>query len=160
MRLPVLVPAVCAAMLAAGAGRAEAVCPWMSAATASSFLGVHAELKSAAGSAEGDSSCEFAGHRGAAESSLSIEVIGLKAPADFARYAARCGSKSSALRAIGNEAVACSTGRPGDRSSLVIGRVRDRAFTVRLHTSDASAAPAALDDAARRAAEQVAGALF
>ncbi len=160
MRLAVLVPALCAAALAASAAHADNVCRWMSAATASSFLGVHAGLTSAAGSAEGDSACQFTGRRGAALSTLSIEVFLLKAPADYARYAARCGSDRTALRGIGNEAVACSAGRPGDRSSLVIGRVRDRAFAVRVHTSDASAVPAALDEGARRAAEQVAGALF
>jgi hypothetical protein len=60
------------------------------------------------------------------------------------------------LKAIGNEALACSD----DHAELVVGRVRDRAFLVRLGTNDHSTQPSALREKARRVAEQVAGILF
>jgi len=93
---------------------------------------------------------------------MRIETETMPSPAkDFASYAARCHSAAVPLKAIGNEALACSDdGDAGRLQELVVGRVRDRAFRVRIVTSDRSAQPSALRDKARKVAEQVAGILF
>jgi hypothetical protein len=52
--------------------------------------------------------------------------------------------------------MACSD----DNAERVVGRVRDRAFVVRISTNDRSAQSGALREKARKVAEQVAGILF
>lgn len=74
---------------------------------------------------------------------------------------AQCGSPAEQLRAIGNEAQACTyQGKPGWIAEQVVGKVRDQAFLVRISTKDQSAAPKILREKARKIAEQVAGILF
>jgi hypothetical protein len=121
---------------AAVLGRAESACPWLNAATAGGILGgpVTTSVKPGV--------CEFA--RG--EAVLRIEVQ--KKPAVLS---AKCESKATPLRAIGNEAVACNAGT----AEMVIGRVRDERFLVSLRMVDASAG-----ERVRKVAEQVAGSLF
>jgi hypothetical protein len=75
---------------------------------------------------------------------------------DFPSYAARCHSTAVPLKAIGNEALACSD----DSTDQIVGRVRDRAFVVRISIGNRSAKPGALSEKARKVAEQVAGILF
>jgi hypothetical protein len=133
----------------AGMAAAEDRCPWLNVATASGFLGggVHMTLTSG--------SCEFVRQDGGHEMALRIEVTSTSAPH------AQCGSGAEPLKAIGNEALACTyEGRVGWIAEQVTGRVRDQGFLVRISTNDRSAAPKPMREKARKVAEQVAGILF
>ncbi len=124
-------------------------CPWLNAATAAGVLGGPARATVT------PASCEFARQGGATRTTLRIEVVAAGAAH------ARCGSGATALKAIGNEAQACAwREQRGWTAEQVVGRVRDRAFVVRVGTDDAAAAPGALREKAIRVAEQVAGILF
>lgn len=160
MRVAVLLLAM--ACLPSIVGAAES-CPWLNAATAGGVLGgtvTGVTVKRA--KAGDDASCNFTRREGSLVLDLRIETITMSLPArDFAPYAARCGHGALPLKAIGNEALACSD--EGDRNLLaeqVVGRVRDRAFLVRIGTNDHSVQRSALRDKARFVAEQVAGTLF
>ena len=123
-------------LLLAASCCAENVCPWLNAATAAGVLGgpVTALVSPAV--------CEFV----RPQSTLHIEVR--KKPA---AVEAKCESKGTPLKGIGNEALECSTvGR-----EMVIGRVRDQRFVVWIQSSDP-----AVRESARKVAEQVAGNLF
>jgi hypothetical protein len=134
---------------------AEDKCPWLNSATAAGMLGgaVKANVTRTA--------CEFVRLGGSSESVLRIEVETLGAPRDFASRAAQCGSGAEALKAIGNEAVACThSDKKGQVAEQVVGRVRDQAFLVRISTDEHAARAAGLREKARKIAEQVAGFLF
>lgn len=124
---------------------AEDRCTWLNAATAAGVLGGEVHMTVTPGS------CEFVRQ----ETSLRIEVGAASAPHP------QCGSGAEPLRAIGNEAQACTyQGKPGWVAEQVVGRVRDQAFLVRISTKDQSAVPKILREKARKVAEQVAGILF
>jgi hypothetical protein len=128
---------------------AEDRCPWLNAATAGGVLGgaVNATVTA--------TSCEFKRQSGGHASALRIEVAATTAPH------AQCGSGAEQLKAIGNEAQACSyEGKADWLSEQVVGRVRDQAFLVRIGTGDRSTSPKTLREKARNVAEQVAGILF
>jgi len=128
---------------------AEDLCTWMNAATAGGYLDgkVHFTVT--------PTSCEFVTASDGHESALRIEVQPVTAPH------AQCSPSATPLKAIGNEAVACTyEGKSGWIAEQVIGRVRDQAFLVRISTNDRGAPPPILRDKVRRAAEQVAGILF
>jgi hypothetical protein len=73
----------------------------------------------------------------------------------------KCRHAATPLKGIGNEAIACSEeGANGERIQLVIGRVRDQTFEIRIATKDHSATAASLLEKARLAADQVSGNLF
>ena len=137
---------------------AAETCPWLNPATAGGVLGgaVTSVIVKRAAAAD-DASCDFVRHEGSLALDLRIEVETMRSPTkDFASYAARCHSPAVPLKAIGNEALACSD----EGAEQIVGRVRDRAFLVRISTSDRSAQQSALRDKARKVAEQVAGILF
>jgi len=140
-------------------GGAAETCPWLNAATAGGVLGgAVTGLTVKRATAGDDASCDFVRREGSLALELRIEVETMRSPAkDFASYAARCHSPTAPLKAIGNEALACSDGQLAEQ---VVGRVRDRAFIVRISTTDRSAQPTDLRDEARKVAEQVAGILF
>jgi hypothetical protein len=141
-----LLPLICSA---------EEKCPWLNAATAAGVLGgaVKASVTQTA--------CEFVRRDSSSESALRIEVESMGAPREFASRAAQCGSGAESLKAIGNEAVACThSDKKGRLAEQVVGRVRNQAFLVRLSTDDRGATPAGLREKARKVAEQVAGFLF
>jgi len=80
---------------------------------------------------------------------------------EFARFAARCGAHADPLKAIGNEAAACSlNGKGAELLEQVVGRVRERAFVIRLSVNDSSLTQSMLREKCRKAAELVAGNLF
>jgi hypothetical protein len=112
--------------------------------------------------AGGDATCDFTRHEGSLALGLRIETATLRSPPkDFASYVARCGPDAEPLKAIGNEALACgAAGDSGLVTEQVVGRVRDRAFVVRITTNNRSAERSALREKARKVAEQVAGILF
>ncbi|HLM97942.1 MAG TPA: hypothetical protein VK335_01585 [Bryobacteraceae bacterium] len=141
-----LLPLICAA---------EVKCPWLNAATAAGVLGGAVTANVTQGT------CEFVRRDDSSKSALRIEVDTLATPREFASRAAQCGSGAEALKAIGNEAVACThSGKQGQIAEQVVGRVRNQAFLVRVSTDDRGATPAGLREKARKVAEQVAGFLF
>ena len=128
---------------------AEDRCPWLNAATAGGVLGgeVHFTVT--------QSSCEFVRQSGVHEIALRIEVGASSSPH------AVCGSGAEPLKAIGNQAQACTyEAKQSWIAEQVVGRVRDQAFLVRISTNDRSAAPKMMREKARKVAEQVAGILF
>jgi hypothetical protein len=128
---------------------AEERCPWLNAATAGGVLGGSVQVTVT------PASCEFVRKAGAQETTLRIEVTAASAPN------AHCGPGAKPLKAIGNEAAACSyEGKAGWMAEQVVGRVRDQAFVVRIGTNDRSAMAKTLREKARNVAEQVAGILF
>jgi hypothetical protein len=137
------------ALLLPALSAAEDLCPWMNAATAADYLdgAVHFTVT--------PTSCEFVHQSNGHEAVLRIEVQPVSAPH------AHCGPGGTALKALGNEATACSyEGKPGWVAEQVAGRVRDQAFLVRISSDERAASPQILRDKVRRAAEQVAGILF
>lgn len=100
--------------------------------------------------------CAFSRTEGSTSRHLLIEVEPVSAT-----YKTLCASRSAPLKAIGNEAFACSfEGKPGEIAEQVVGRVRNQMFLVRVSTSERGAQAAALREKARKVAEQVAGILF
>ncbi len=138
-------------------------CPWLNAATASGVLGgaVQAAVTHPGKNAD-DAACDFVRHEGPAAGRLYIEVRTMTAPRrEFASYAAQCRTNAVLLRAIGNEAVACGRdGKNGEIAEQVVGRVRDRAFVVRVSANVPPGQRDALRENARKVAEQVTGTLF
>ena len=140
-------------------------CPWLNEATAGGTLqGPVTSTVTHPSNNKDDATCEFIHRDGSVTTGLRIEVATIGgAPGAFAAYVARCGQDSVPLKAIGNEAVACSVddrNKKGWVFEQVVGRVRDRAFTVRISSNAASPERGALREAARKIAEQVAGFLF
>ena len=148
-----------AAMFVPASCLADESCPWLNAATAGGVL--EGAVKVAVARNQDDATCDFVRREGVREYSLRIEVATMRSdPNEFGSYAARCGSAATALKAIGNLALACTAdGKDGQHGEQVVGRVRDRAFVVRVGTNDDSMR-AALREKARKVAEQVAGTLF
>ena len=138
-------------------GEAAETCPWLNRATAGGVLGGPVVMTVTRAKTGDDAACEFIRRDGSLVLELRIEVETMRSPAeDFASYAARCHSPAAPLKAIGNETLACDD----EGSGQVIGRVRDRAFLVRISTNNRTSQPGALRDKARKVAEQVAGILF
>ncbi len=142
---------------------AEEACPWLNSATASGVLGgavtsvVTHESKN-----KDDATCEYTSKTGAFTEALRITVNTMaNRQRDFARYISQCGPSSTSMRAIGNEAVACTYRKnDGEQGEQIISRVRDRAFWVRVTTNSTLAMHESLREQARNVAEQVAGFLF
>lgn len=136
------------------ASAAETGCPWMNAATAGGVLG--GGVTETVTKNHDDADCEFA--RGGKKLSIEVKTMGDPAK-EFPAYLARCGKHANPLRAIGNEAVACMVKDAGGRpAGQVVGRVRTRAFVVRV--SGGGLSQAELTGKATDVAEQVAGNLF
>jgi hypothetical protein len=136
--------ATLALLLMAAASRAEQPCPWLNAATAAGVLG--GDVKSQIS----EDSCTFTHD----SSQLRIELRPISPP-----YKLDCGPNATPLNAIGNEAISCSLhGNNGRMVEKIAGRVRDRAFFIRMTSTDI--ARDAIRDKARLVAEQVAGILF
>lgn len=155
MRIVPLIALACLPLV----GQAAEPCPWLNAATAGGVLGGPITRATTTRAAAGDDrSCEFIRQDGSLLFELRIEVETISPAAkDFESYAARCHSAAVPLKAIGNEALACSDGPLAEQ---VLGRVRDRVFLIRIGTNDRSIQPTTLRDKARKLAEQVAGILF
>lgn len=109
-----------------------------------------------------DEDCTFARREGVTSEEMRVEVRTMhQSRTEFTSRLASCGNDKASLRAIGNEAVACNTGREAvGRSEQVVGRVRDRVFLVRVVSNDAATDQAAILESAKTAAEIVAGNLF
>jgi hypothetical protein len=108
-----------------------------------------------------DSDCSFVWHPGRIAAELHILVRTMSDPKkDFVPYVGRCGDSATPLKAIGNEAFACTLdGKRGKVVREIVGRVRDRVFVVRLSTNEQEAGNT-LGGRTRKAADIVAGNLF
>lgn len=149
-------------LAAVSAASAAESCAWLNAATAAGALGGRLSRITQPQPQSGDGGiCSFESRAGSTVTELRIEVESMRGDGKgLASYLARCHSRAEPLKAIGSEALACSGSADGRIAEQVIGRVRDRAFLVRIATSDRSAQPAALREKAQEIAEQVAGILF
>ncbi len=135
--------------------RAEESCPWLNAGTAAGILDGPVALTVTHPNNDKDAaSCNFVRQKDSLTFNLFIEVETMRSPKT------QCGVNATPVHAIGNEAFACSLGKQGQLSEQIVGRVRDRAFLIRLTTNDPSAAQSSYRDKVRKVAEQVAGALF
>jgi len=121
---------------------------------------------SAAGTSYGkagmdDSDCDFNLQPGPIAGRIRIEVRTLMEPKkQYAAYAAKCGTNATPLKAVGNEASSCLLeSKPGQTVEMIVGRVRDRVFVLRIDTNEKSER-AVLDEKVRRAADIIAGNLF
>ena len=169
LALATFIPAVC---------HGQTKCPWLNEATARGILGGAVNVSVTTNvSHQSDGVCKFSRQQGTAVYELRISVdIMTDIPKQFPTYLAQCPPKSTPLRAIGNEAVMCSTGaipdaKPGSKlatkddafAEKVVGRVRSHAFVVSVSSSvqdDASMTREMRREKANLIAEQVAGILF
>jgi hypothetical protein len=149
--------------LSASICRAENLCPWINKATAFGVLGGSEEAATASVSEISNTACSFVYRDEDITRELRVTVEQAKDPEQtFTTYKARCGADASPLRAIGNEAVMCAADQKG-RGEMVISRVRDNVFTIKVSTSspsDPSMPHDALVQKAGLVAEQVSGNLF
>jgi len=153
--LVIVMPSMC---------HAQAKCPWINEATARGILGGDVTLTAKVGD-RGEGICEYSRQQGAVVRQLRVAVnIMTDISKQFPTYLAQCPLKSNPLRAIGNEAVACSSEGKGRASAeVVVGRVRDQAFVVSLTSrsgDDPSMTPEKRRQKVNLVAEQVAGILF
>jgi hypothetical protein len=142
---------------------AQESCAWLNSASAAGVLG--GAVRSAithTNVANDDGNCYFVRQQGSVIHALRIEVQTMSvAGNELAPYAPRCRSNATPLKAISNEAFACSVlGNAGQRSEQIVGTVRNRAFVIRVSTNDVSATSNSIREKARKVAEQVAGNLF
>lgn len=151
-------------LLAVPAARAATQpCPWLNAATAAGVLeGPVMVSVTYLDQDNTDASCEFTEKADHNVRRLKIDVETMKdLPHDFPKYLAKCGKDAKSVRAIGNEAVACSV--PGKNALIaeqIVSRVRDRAFVVDVLSNEPASQRDAIREKARKIAEQVAGFLF
>lgn len=143
---------------------ASNACPWMNEATASGLLGDEAIGSYKSASVPGQpATCTFTQGTGAAVRMLVIEIDTTDAAARIKSRQKDCSSDVSSLPAIGNEAVVCAADRGSRPGELVVGRVRDQVFTIRLSSSikgDPVLTRESLMKKISAAAEQIAGNLF
>lgn len=143
--------------------RANETCPWLNEATAAGFLdGSVTSIVTYPHKDKNDANCGFIHRDGAIVTTLQIEVETMSTPpTQFQSYLAECGPNPEPVRAIGNEAVACSLEeKKGNFTDFVVGRVRDRVFVVRIRAKGDESERAKFAVRARKIAEQVAGILF
>ena len=150
--------------LFAAQAAAQANCPWISQATASGLLGGKTTPTIKLDATGQLGTCTFTFHRPQQSIVLHIAVAPYPAaPSPLSQLATACTSSTSAVPAIGNEALACHSNHPGSIGELMIGRVRDILFTLTLTSTAIQNAPldrAALQSTLHAAAEQVTGNLF
>ncbi len=147
------------------AGRAANNCPWINEATASGILGADAVGSYTDAEPIQPTVCTFIQSSSGLTRTLRIAVI--ETPDFRSRLSAEskaCRTVAAPLKAIGNEAIACSG---GDRKDLyaerVVGRVRNQVFTITLSTTrkdDSILTRSELKTRILTAAEQVSGNLF
>ncbi len=144
--------------LCCAAQAAEPMCPWLNAATAEGVL--EGPVQTTVAKNGDDATCEFS--RRDSSGKLRIEVVAMHASRDeLAAYQAECSVPGVPLKAIGNQALACSVDtRNREVAEQVVGRVRRQAFLVRVSSSASGFERQVLREKAEKVAEQVAGNLF
>jgi hypothetical protein len=153
------IAAACLSLLSVPCG-AQSICPWLNAATASGVLGGAATME-----VTNTGTCLFRLQNGAKNDALRIAVIETNTPEsagkEIAPHKISCTSSETQLRAVGNEAVLCASDTESSLGEQVVGRVRNRIFTVAISTGKHSEATRdLLAEKAEEIAKQVAGALF
>jgi hypothetical protein len=143
---------------------AQSICPWLNAATASGVLGGTAtvEVSNTGGNTR---VCRFRLQNEAKNDALRISVIEGDNPESAVKEMTpdniSCTSSETQLKAVGNEAVLCAGDTGISRGEQVVGRVRNRIFTVAISTGkDSEATRDLLGEKVEEIARQVAGALF
>ncbi len=155
---------VFAALWLPALAHAKESCPWLDAATASGALDVVVEVTVShplGGSAD-DATCTFTQRKGATFRELRIDV---QTPPEGKRtlsaYTAVCTSKPIELKAVANEALACSiASKNGQLAAQVVGRLRDRIFVVQIRANTAWMKQEALVEKASVLADQISGNLY
>jgi hypothetical protein len=148
-----------------GLCRAANNCPWINEATVSGLLGGMATTTITETGANGTIICEFTQQSGSFKRvfRLTMEVTS-EAHAKLVSLASSCRTDALPLRAIGNEALACTiTDLKSGQGERVIGRVRDQLFTIVIYTTlknDPSFTRETVKTRIDTAAELVAGNLF
>jgi len=155
LALALLTPALC---------HAQTKCPWINEATARGILGGPVTFTASVND-QGVGVCNFLRREGSVVNELHISVdILTDIPKQFPTFLSQCPPNSAPLRAIGNEAVMCSTQGKGEPfAEKVVGRVRNQAFVVSVSstlTDDPSMTQPMRRQKANLIAEQVAGILF
>jgi hypothetical protein len=138
---------------------ASPACPAMNAATAAGSLGGEVQVVTTHSEKNSGYTCRFT----RPGSELTIEIGTLAAPGQFTRFAAgvcQGGLEVAPLKAIGNEAIACSLGTSRRVVELAVGRVRNQTFILRLSTTDPAATTKSIRGKTAALAEIVAGNLF
>jgi hypothetical protein len=138
---------------------ASVSCPVMNVATAGGALGGEVQVTVNRAEKSPNYTCQFS----RAEYELVIEVNTLAAPDQFAHFADRAcqgGHEVVPLRAIGNEAIACSLGTGGQIVEKAVVRVRNQAFVIRMSAADKPADSKVIRSKTAELAEEVAGYLF
>lgn len=130
-------------------------CPVLSTA---SVAGAFGEMQADVTKTDKGVTCVFA----RAEYRLSVEVSELAAGkfADFVKTNCKGSRDVVTLKAIGNEAAACSLGTGGKVTEKVVGRVRNQAFVFFLNSTDQAADAGTVRTKIVALSEQVAGNLF
>jgi|HubBroStandDraft_5_1064220.scaffolds.fasta_scaffold333855_2 hypothetical protein len=134
-------------------------CPVMNRATAGGALGGEVQVAVTRSEKSPAFTCQFT----RAEYELTIEVSTLAAPDQFARFAdhtCQGGREVVPLRAIGNEAIACSLGTGGQIVEKAVVRVRNQTFIIRMSATDKAADTKSIRSKTTELAEEVAGYLF
>jgi hypothetical protein len=141
-------------------------CAQLNAATAGGLMGVEASLKLEHMGAT-DTVCTFTPQQGDSGAELQITVHTLTdIHEEYKHYAEMCKSEATSMRAVGNEAVECSSrSSNGMRVETVVGRVRNRAFVLLWTIPNPETGPNAFSqemvrEKMRNLAEQVAGSMF
>ena len=148
---------------ASGICQAKETCPWLNEATAAGFLsGSVTSTVTHPYKNKDDADCEFIHRDGATVTALQIEVETMSdITAQFPSYLGKCAANPTPLKAIGNLAVACAVDeKKGRYSELIVGRVRERAFVVRINSNADESTRENFHERVKQVAEQVAGFLF
>ncbi|MGA7415976.1 MAG: hypothetical protein WBW33_36225 [Bryobacteraceae bacterium] len=134
-------------------------CPVMNAATAGGALGGEVQATMTRSEKNSGYTCQFT----RAGSELTIEIGVLTTPDQFAHFAETAcqgGRDTAPLKAIGNEAIACSLGTNHQIVEKAVGRVRNQTFVLRFTTTDEAANAKSIRSKNTALAELVAGNLF
>lgn len=138
-----------ALLLLAVAAHAADLCPVFNSATAAGLLGGAVTLAITHGADDDNYTCAFT----RASSELAIAV-------STTQHFACPAADATPLKAIGNEAYACTLPRAPAIAEQVTGRVRNQFFQLTLITRDPAIPHPIARDKLRAAAESVAGNLF
>lgn len=152
-------------LVSPGLCRAANHCPWINEATVSGLLGGEAAGVNTDANAGGVAKCEFTQQSESYQRTLRVTVeVTADAQAKLEELARGCGRDIFALKAIGNDALACTAiDLKSGQGERAIGRVRDRIFTIAIYTSrknDPILTRETLKVRINTAAELVAGNLF
>lgn len=156
---------ICAVIAMPSACMAKNNCPWINEATASGLLGGDAEGAFTDPMPSQPADCIFTEQDSGVTRTLRITVEQSNNPhQQLSAVGSLCGSNSTPVRAIGNEAMMCSLeGHNSLHGTFMAGRVRDQVFTITLRTTlknDPLLTHDALQAKMHIAAEQVSGNLF